>query len=221
VEQSFGWLECNSRRFFFLPTQRQSRSIATCIEIKTTLKSTNTMAAHATAADRPALPKEEAPAPTKEAEASRIIGQNVLWAAGGGVIPFPLIDMVAVTVVELKMLKELSALYEVPFKEDRVKSILVSLLAGLGAPVLGTALTVSLVKSIPVAGFASAFLAVPSLAAAFTYAVGKVFVQHFASGGTFLDFDPKTVREYFARQFEEGKLAVSKMKTESPPQKTS
>src|SRR5271169_5928031 len=53
----------------------------------------------------------------------------------------------------------------------------------------------------------------PSLPAAFTYAVGKVFVQHFASGDTFLDFDPKTVREYFARRFEEGKLVVSKMKT--------
>jgi uncharacterized protein (DUF697 family) len=179
------------------------------------------MAAHATTVDRPALPKEEAPAPTKEAEASRIIGQNVLWAAGGGVIPFPLLDMVAVTVVELKMLKELSALYEVPFKEDQVKSVLVSLLAGLGAPALGTALTISLVKSIPIAGIASAFLAVPGLSAAFTYAVGKVFVQHFASGGTFLDFDPKTVREHFARQFEEGKLAVSKMKNESSTQKTS
>jgi uncharacterized protein (DUF697 family) len=204
-----------------LPNQRRSRSIGTYIEIKTTSNSTNIMPAHATAADRPVLTKEEAPAPTKEAEASRIIGQNVLWAAGGGILPFPLIDMIAVTVVELKMLKELAALYEVPFKEDRVKSILVSLLAGLGAPALGTTLTVSLVKSIPLAGFASAFLAVPSLAAAFTYAVGKVFVVHFASGGTFLDFDPKTVREYFARQFEEGKLVASKAKTESSTQKPS
>jgi len=179
------------------------------------------MAAHATAAGRPAIEKEEAPAPTKEVEANRIIGENVLWAAGGGVLPLPLVDMVAITVVELKLLKELSALYEVPFREDQVKSILVSLLAGLGAPVLGAALTVSLIKSIPIAGFASAFLAVPSLAAAFTYAVGKVFLQHFASGGTFLDFDPKSVREYFAREFEEGKLESSKIKTDSSSQKAS
>jgi uncharacterized protein (DUF697 family) len=177
------------------------------------------MATNATAAEQPALAKEEAPAPSKEAEGSAIIRQNVLWAAGGGILPFPLVDVVAVTVVEIKMLRELSALYDVPFKEDQVKSVLVSLLVGLGAPALGTALTVSLIKSIPLAGFASAFLAVPGLAAAFTYAVGKVFHQHFASGGTFLDFDPKKVREHFARQFEEGKLAVSKMKTESSPKK--
>jgi hypothetical protein len=55
----------------------------------------------------------------------------------------------------------------------------------------------------------------PSSSAAFTYAVGKVFLQHFASGGTFLDFDPKTVREYFAKMFDEGKLVVAKGKTEA------
>ena len=58
-------------------------------------------------------------------------------------------------------------------------------------------------------------VAVPGVAAAFTYAVGKVLVQHFASGGTFLDFDPKKVREYFARQFEEGKLVTAKIRPDA------
>ena len=30
------------------------------------------------------------------------------------------------------------------------------------------------------------------------YAVGKVFIQHFASGGTFLTFDPEKVRAHYA-----------------------
>jgi uncharacterized protein (DUF697 family) len=68
---------------------------------------------------------------------------------------------------------------------------------------------------IPVAGYFMGLAAVPGVAAAFTYAVGKVFVQHFGSGGTFLDFDPKTVREYFARQFEEGKLVAAKIKPDA------
>jgi uncharacterized protein (DUF697 family) len=183
---------------------------------KPTLTPINSMTAQATAVEQPALNKEVS---TKEAEAHKIIRQNVLWAAGGGVIPIPLIDMVAITVVEVKMLKELAALYEIPFKEDQVKNIIVSLLAGLGAPTLGTALTVSLVKAVPIVGYLSAFVAVPGLAAAFTYAVGKVFLQHFASGGTFLDFDPKTVREHFAREFEEGKVVAPKIKSEASPQK--
>ncbi len=176
------------------------------------------MTAHAPAVEPPILARE---APTKEDEANRIIRQNVLWAAGGGVIPFPLLDMIAITVVNAKMLKELSVVYEVPFKEDQVKNIVASLLAGLGAPTLGMALTVSLVKAVPVVGVLSAFVAVPGLAAAFTYAVGKIFVQHFASGGTFLDFDPKKVREHFAREFEEGKVVVTKVKNEPSSPKAS
>jgi uncharacterized protein (DUF697 family) len=174
------------------------------------------MTAHATAVEPPILAHE---APTKEDEANRIIRQNVLWAAGGGVIPIPLVDMIAITVVNVKMLKELSVVYEVPFKEDQVKNIVASLLAGLGAPTLGMALTVSLVKAVPVIGILSAFIAVPGLAAAFTYAVGKVFVQHFASGGTFLDFDPKKVRAHFAREFEKGKIVAAEVKHEPAPEK--
>jgi uncharacterized protein (DUF697 family) len=172
------------------------------------------MTVQATAVERPILTQEVSSVPTKEEEANRIIRQNVLWAAGGGVIPIPLVDMIAITVVEVKMIKELSVVYGVPFKEDQVKNIIASLLAGLGAPTLGTAMTVSLVKAVPIFGVLSAFIAVPGLAAAFTYAVGKVFVQHFASGGTFLDFDPKKVREHFAREFEEGKVVATKVKNE-------
>ena len=139
----------------------------------------------------------------------------MLWAAGGGLIPVPMLDVVAITVVEIKMLRELAEIYNVPFREDQVKSILVSLLAGFGAPALGAAIGSSLVKFIPVTGYFVGLFAISGVAAAFTYAVGKVFLQHFASGGTFLDFNPKKVREYFARQFEEGKLIAAKMKPDA------
>jgi uncharacterized protein (DUF697 family) len=175
------------------------------------------MAAHATAAERPASPKEEASWPPREELADRIIRENVLWAAGGGLIPVPMLDVLAITVVEVKMLRELAALYEVPFREDQVKSVLVSLLTGLGAPALGAAVSSSVIKFIPVAGPLMGLFATPGVAAAFTYAVGKVFLQHFASGGTFLDFDPKKVREHFASQFEEGKLVAAKIKPDASP----
>ena len=45
----------------------------------------------------------------------------------------------------------------------------------------------------------------PVINGATTYAVGKVFTQHFESGGTFLTFDAAKVREYFETQFKEGK----------------
>lgn len=173
--------------------------------------------AHSTEVSPPAPTREGQPSPTKEMLGDRIIRENMLWASGGGLIPVPILDFIAITAVEVKMLKELSALYELPFREHQVKSILASLLAGMGAPALGAAITASLFKSVPLLGAVSAFIAVPGAAAAFTYAVGKVFLQHFASGGTFLDFDPKKVREHFARQFEEGKLVAAKTKVEANP----
>jgi len=39
-----------------------------------------------------------------------------------------------------------------------------------------------------------------------------VFVQHFESGGTLLDFDPKKMREYFASKLAEGKEVAAKLK---------
>src|SRR5262245_16728321 len=173
--------------------------------------------AETTEVTRPAPPKEEQTFSAKQMRGEKLIRENMLWASGGGLIPLPLLDVIAITAVEVKMLRELSAIYEVPFKEHQVKSILASLLAGVGAPALGVAVTASLFKFVPILGAVSGFLAVPGAAAAFTYAVGKVFLQHFASGGTFLNFDPMKVREHFARQFEEGKLVAAKTKVEANP----
>jgi len=48
----------------------------------------------------------------------------------------------------------------------------------------------------------------PALDAASTWATGKVFIRHFESGGTFLDFDPGKARAYYAEQFEAVKNVV-------------
>ena len=171
------------------------------------------MAARGIATEGPASTDEDEAQITLEAKT--IIRQNVLWAMGGGLLPFPVLDVVAITAAELKMLKELSALYGVPFREEQAKSILASLFTGLGAPFVGAAVATSLAKAIPAAGYFGSLLAVPAFAGAFTYAVGKVFHLHFAFGGTFLNFNPRKVREHFAREFEEGKLVASKVKSES------
>jgi hypothetical protein len=44
----------------------------------------------------------------------------VPWAAGGGLLRLPVLDVVAITAAELKM--HLSALYKVPFREDQAKA---------------------------------------------------------------------------------------------------
>jgi uncharacterized protein (DUF697 family) len=170
------------------------------------------MATETSTAETPAPPPQESIPASRDRLADKIIRENVLWATGGSLIPVPTLDVVAITVVELKMLRELAQLYEVPFREDQVKSILVSVMTGIGAPAFGAAIGSSVFKFIPVAGLLIGWAATSGVTAAFTYAVGKLFLQHFASGGTFLDFDPEKVRGHFARQFEEGKLIAAKIK---------
>ncbi|MCI5132089.1 MAG: DUF697 domain-containing protein [Candidatus Electrothrix sp. EH2] len=141
-------------------------------------------------------------------KASRIIRNHMLTAMGVGLVPFPIVDMVGITGVQLNMLRRLSNTYEVPFTEHKVKNILASLIGGSSVLPIGRTL-MSLVKAVPVAGSALGAISVPATAGAVTYAVGKVFHQHFASGGTFLTFDPDKVRDYYAEMLAKGKAAAS------------
>jgi hypothetical protein len=42
----------------------------------------------------------------------------------------------------------------------------------------------------------------PALAVAATYVIGLAFIEHFASGGTLLDFDPPDYQEFIKRSME-------------------
>jgi|SRR5579871_1456942 len=129
--------------------------------------------------------------------ATEIVKRYSLYAAGTGLIPVPLVDFAAITAVELKMLADLSKIYGVPFEHDRVKPIVTSLIGGYASTKLGYGIGGQFLKAVPVIGQVLGVLAVPGFAAGLTWAVGKVFIQHFASGGTFLDFDPDKTRAYY------------------------
>ena len=138
---------------------------------------------------------------------------HILAAMGVGLIPIPLLDLVALMGIQLDMIKKLSAEYDVPFKHDIGKSILGSLLGGLLPASLGGAVA-SMVKFLPLIGQTTSAVTMPVIAGASTYAVFKVFVQHFESGGTFLDLDPAKVKSFFSEQFNKGKKVVTDMKSE-------
>jgi uncharacterized protein (DUF697 family) len=136
--------------------------------------------------------------------ASKLVDRFSIWSGAAGLIPVPIVDIAAVSGVQIQMLRRLSDLYEVPFSENRGKSIIVSL-AGSIVPASTTATTVGLVsalKSFPGIGTAVALMTMPALSACATWVIGKVFIQHFASGGTLLDFNPPDYREFIKAQRE-------------------
>ena len=148
---------------------------------------------------------------TKLERSRAIVRKYMYWSMGAGLIPFPYVDLAAVTGVQLKMLADLADHYSIPFSKHRAKEIVAALLgATLPAPIAASALG-SAVKMVPLVGGIIGGVSVPLLCGATAYAVGTVFIQHFESGGTFLNFDPTKVKEHFQQEFEKGKLAAQEL----------
>ncbi|MBF0396357.1 MAG: DUF697 domain-containing protein [Desulfobacterales bacterium] len=162
--------------------------------------------------------KEEVKVETQELkevsqeQIDKLIRNNVLVSMGFGLIPIPLVDFAAITGVQLNMIRILAKMYEVPFSKDKGKHIIASLIGGTIPASFGGILT-SLVKVVPIIGQTTGALVMPVLAGGTTYAIGKVMVQHFASGGTFLNFNPEQVKEYYSDMLSKGKEVASKIKS--------
>jgi len=147
-----------------------------------------------------------AAAPTRDQQAMALVNSYVPWAAASGMIPVPTADVVALAALQIRMLAKLGAMYNIPFMENSVKSSVSALIGTVVASGAGVSLG-SLIKAVPVVGTYIGFVATPGTFAAVTYAVGRVFVTHFESGGTFLDFDPQKTREFFKTEFDKAKAS--------------
>ena len=143
------------------------------------------------------------PEAIRAAKAKAIIKHYTKWAAGAGVVPIPLLDAFTMSAVQMSMVRKLAELYDIPYNSQIMKSAVAGLIGGVNAAYLGG----SALKMFPVLGVFT-LAAMPAINAAINWAVGKVFIQHFESGGTFLDFDPAKVKAYFEEQYREGKLKL-------------
>jgi uncharacterized protein (DUF697 family) len=147
--------------------------------------------------------------------AEKTVRNHVLWSMGAGFIPFPVADFLAVAAVQLDMIKSMSSIYDIDFKETEGKALITSL-TGSGLSRLGAS---ALVKMIPFVGTALGGVSMSILSGASTYALGQVFKSHFESGGTFLNFDTDKFRKFYDEQFEKGKKVAEDLKTEADKKK--
>jgi uncharacterized protein (DUF697 family) len=144
----------------------------------------------------------------KSEQADKIVRNYSLGSIVPSLLPVPMLDLVAVTGIQLKMLQSLAHTYGVEFKQEFGRSAMTSLIGGTVA--LSTARVVSsAVKAIPIVGSLVGAAVMPVVNGSTTYAIGKVFTQHFESGGTFLTFDAAKVRAYFEAQLKEGKAMIT------------
>lgn len=144
--------------------------------------------------------------------ANDIVKDYALWAGGFGLVPLPILDIAAITATQVRMASELNKhyrrwhrdRYHHRFSHERLRSIIVSLI-GSTIPVAAGSGVGSLLKAVPLIGQALGLVTTPVFAWASTVAVGRVFIEHFESGGTLLDFDAEKMRHYYYEQFEAAK----------------
>lgn len=139
--------------------------------------------------------------------ADETIKNHVLYAMGAGLVPIPLIDIAAVTAIQLDMLKQLSRQFGVDYSETSGKAFAAAL-TGTTAARLGA----SAIKMLPGIGWALGGVSMSLLSGASTYALGQVFLDHFSKGGTMSNFDVEENKASFARHFEQGKQKAADWK---------
>jgi uncharacterized protein (DUF697 family) len=151
----------------------------------------------------------------KNHKASEIIRNHVGFSLGAALIPMPGADLLAVSAVQLNMLRHLAKLYDLGFMDALGKNI-ISAVVGSSAARLGA----SLIKIIPGVGTIIGELSMPALSGASTYALGKVVANHFQNGGSLDDLDLNKARKGYETEIVEGKQVVESVSRAGSAAKT-
>jgi uncharacterized protein (DUF697 family) len=143
---------------------------------------------------------------TKRERGEVAVRNQVLWAMGAGLVPVPILDVAAVTAVQVNLVQQLCGIYARDYDENKGRAIVSALISSLSA-----SLGASMFKAIPVIGTYIGGASMAVLSGGATYAVGQVFMRHFEQGGTLDTFDLATARKLFEEELERGKEVARKM----------
>jgi uncharacterized protein (DUF697 family) len=131
----------------------------------------------------------------------QVVERFALWSGAAALLPLPLIDLAVVGGVQIQLLRRLSQVYGVPFSANMGKALIASM-AGSVVPATSGIGAASVLKGVPFVGTIASGFVMPALSAGATYAIGMAFIEHFASGGTLLDFKPDRYRDFVKAQKE-------------------
>jgi uncharacterized protein (DUF697 family) len=138
------------------------------------------------------------------ARVETIIKNRSLLAAGLGVVPIPVFNLVSATAVQIAMVQSITRLYNIEVKKSWIKNIIASVLGGVTTTGLARFAAKGLV-GVPVVGASLAVLSAPALNGLTTYAIGYMFVRYFESPDGFLKTNFKALGGWFKEGFSLGR----------------
>lgn len=136
------------------------------------------------------------------------------WATAAGFITIPGVDTLTISGVQLKMVYDLCKIYKVPFKKEAVLAVAGAALGGSLTTTASFSVASFGLSKIPYIGSILSIATQPAISFASTYAVGMIFIKHFESNGTLIDFDLESTKAVFDEQFDKAKaLYKSQLKS--------
>ncbi len=145
----------------------------------------------------------------RQTQAEASISDHVIYAIGGASIPLPLVDIAAVSAVQLNLVRDLAEIYGVDHDVIDSRTLITSLV-GASLPRVGA----SMIKVLPGVGWLAGALTQVALSGATTYAVGRLFQQTFASGRTIASVEVEEVRSLYDDFVREGRAAMESFERE-------
>ena len=144
-----------------------------------------------------------------------IINRHVGFAMVAGAIPVPVVDIAAVSAIQLDMIRNLAEHSGIDYNAERGKSLVSTLIGSTVGSTLGRG-SASVVKVVPGIGTLLGITSQVVFSGASTYALGKVFQRHFTGEGDLFNLDIETVKKSFAQLLAKGKKIVRERKTKPP-----
>ena len=146
----------------------------------------------------------------KREQADQIVRDSMLYTMGGSAIPVPLIDLAAVTFLQIDMLEKLALLYTADYSRVTARMTVRALLG----TVTGR-FTASLIKLIPGVGTLTGGVAQVAMSAASTYAVGNLAIENLETNGTLFGDDLEAAKKIFEEKFKEGQTVAEEMQDDA------
>lgn len=149
-------------------------------------------------------------------EIDAIIRNRVHSSLAIALVPIPLFDMAALAALQVEMIYKLAKAHDIPFKAEWGKQISVALVGGI-LPSLITPKLSDLARYIPIVGPGLSLATLPLTNGAATYAVGRAFAKHFATGEDLCNLDMKKLGTEIKAGFEDSKKTVGGWFKKSEP----
>ncbi|MEL6721848.1 MAG: hypothetical protein AAFP10_01290 [Pseudomonadota bacterium] len=137
-------------------------------------------------------------------KSDNIINLHIISGMALGLLPVPLLDIAALTGVQLNLLRSLCKHHNVAFDEQKGKAFVHALISGT-TPVATVVGLSSVIKLIPAIGTIGGGIGMVVGSGTSIYAIGQVFATHFRTGGTLQNFSVEHWKSFFRNKLQEGK----------------